>query len=206
VKTATDIIVRTPNTSQRRGVNVLIVCLARIVLIILLHLYWRSKLKDLLLALLTPQPKMQRPQLTAEDIEIRIWAFVVIMVTLILAGIVFALLYSVTFVVQPIKSMAPIDQAYTKMLNDIVLLIVGGIGGVIGKKSVGAVSQAIAPTPVATTPVAAAPVTSNALPVWVNPPLDEEWRAPPPPTTPPDFIDPAKEEIANERAAARSES
>ena len=152
---------------------------------------------------------MQRPPLTAEDIEIRIWAFVVIMVTLILAGIVFALLYSVTFVVQPIKSMAPIDQAYTKMLNDIVLLIVGGIGGVIGKKGVGAVSQAIAPSaPVApTTPVApSAAVPSNSLPVWVNPPLDEEWRAPPPPTTPPDFIDPSKEEIANERAAARSET
>ena len=152
---------------------------------------------------------MERPPLTAEDIEIRIWAFVVIMVTLILAGIVFALLYSVTFVVQPIKSMAPIDQAYTKMLNDIVLLIVGGIGGVIGKKGVGAVSQAIAPSaPVApTTPAApSAVVPSNSLPVWVNPPLDEEWRAPPPPTTPPDFIDPSKEEIANERAAARSET
>ena len=128
------------------------------------------------------------------------------MVTLILAGIVFALLYSVTFVVQPIKSMAPIDQAYTKMLNDIVLLIVGGIGGVIGKKGVGAVAQAIAPTPVAAAPVVSVPVTSNAMPVWVNPPLDEEWRAPPPPTTPPDFIDPSKEEIANERAAARSET
>lgn len=152
---------------------------------------------------------MERPPLTAEDIEIRIWAFVVIMVTVILAGIVFALLYSVTFVVQPIKSMAPIDQAYTKMLNDIVLLIVGGIGGVIGKKGVGAVSQAIAPSaPVAPiTPAApSAVVPSNSLPVWVNPPLDEEWRAPPPPTTPPDFIDPSKEEIANERAAARSES
>ena len=159
---------------------------------------------------MTPQPKMQRPPLTAEDIEIRIWAFVVIMVTLILAGIVFALLYSVTFVVQPIKSMAPIDQAYTKMLNDIVLLIVGGIGGGIGKKGVGAVSQAIAPTPAATfTPgitTTPAVVPNNSMPVWVNPPLDEEWRAPPPPTTPPDFIDPAKEEIANERAAARSET
>jgi hypothetical protein len=153
---------------------------------------------------------MQRPPLTAEDIEIRIWAFVVIMVTIILAGIVFALLYSVTFVVQPIKSMAPIDQAYTKMLNDIVLLIVGGIGGVIGKKGVGSIAQAIAPTPAATfTPgVTTTPATvpSNNLPVWVNPPLDEEWRAPPPPTTPPDFIDPAKEEIAQERAAARSET
>ena len=171
-------------------------------------------MKDLLLALLTPQPKMQRPPLTAEDIEIRIWAFVVIMVTIILAGIVFALLYSVTFVVQPIKSMAPIDQAYTKMLNDIVLLIVGGIGGVIGKKGVGSIAQAIAPTPVATAPAYPSPTLvasgsvplSSGLPVWVNPPLDEEWRAPPPPTTPPDFIDPSKEEIANERAAARSET
>jgi len=39
----------------------------------------------------------------------------------------------VTFVTQPIKAMAPIDQAYTKMLNDIVLLIVGGIGGIMTK-------------------------------------------------------------------------
>ena len=167
-------------------------------------------MKDLLLALLTPQPKMQRPPLTAEDIEIRIWAFVVIMVTIILAGIVFALLYSVTFVVQPIKSMAPIDQAYTKMLNDIVLLIVGGIGGVIGKKGVSSIAQTVASSsvPVAATVVSAVPVTSNsgALPVWVNPPLDEEWRAPPPPTTPPDYVDPAKEEIAQERAAARGET
>jgi len=58
---------------------------------------------------------------------------VVVVVTLILAFIVFALLYSVTFVSQPIKAMAPIDQAYTKMLNDIVLLIVGGIGGIMTK-------------------------------------------------------------------------
>ena len=62
--------------------------------------------------------------LTAEAIEVRIWGFVVVVVTLILCFIVIALLYSVTFVTQPIKSMAPIDQAYTKMLNDIVLLIV----------------------------------------------------------------------------------
>jgi hypothetical protein len=39
-----------------------------------------------------------------------------------------------------------------------------------------------------------------------NPELDEEWRAPPPPTTPPDYVDPAVEEIAHERAAAKRES
>lgn len=80
------------------------------------------------------QPPSQR--LSVEQVQVRIWAFVVIAVTLVLMFIVGAMLYSVTFVTQPIKAMAPIDQAYTKMLNDIVLLIVGGIGGIMGKRIV----------------------------------------------------------------------
>jgi hypothetical protein len=146
---------------------------------------------------------MLKSKLTPEEIEVRIWGFVVVMITVILAGIVFALLYSVTFVVQPIKSMAPIDQAYTKMLNDIVLLIVGGIGGIVGKRAVGAVTTAITPpSPPASVPVATvatvAAVPSNAMPVWVNPPLDETWTPPPPPTTPPTHLesDAVREEIA----------
>ena len=78
------------------------------------------------------QPPSQ--PLSVEQVQVRIWAFVVIAVTLILMFIVGAMLYSVTFVTQPIKAMAPIDQAYTKMLNDIVLLIVGGIGGIMSKR------------------------------------------------------------------------
>ena len=106
--------------------------------------------------------------------------------------------------------MAPIDQGYLKMLNDIVLLIVGGIGGVMSRKGVQTLAEKMSSStttpPTVTAPVVQTPVASNAMPMWVNPPLDEEWRAPPPPTTPPDFIDPAKEEIAHERAAARSET
>jgi hypothetical protein len=164
-----------------------------------------------------PQPKFHPNRLlTQEEIEIRVWAFVVLIVTFILAGIVMFMLYSLAFVVQPIKSMAPIDQAFAKMLNDIVLLIVGGIGGVMSRKGVQTiadkVSQASNPTPPTPPAPAAAPATSTwtapagGLPAWVNPVLDEEWRAPPPPTTPPDYVDPAKEEIAQERAAARSET
>ncbi len=134
----------------------------------------------------------------------------VLLVTLILAGIVMFMLYSLAFVVQPIKSMAPIDQAFAKMLNDIVLLIVGGIGGVMSRKGVQTVADKLSstPPPPAPTPAPApAPSTpSGALPVWINPPLDEDWRAPPPPTTPPDYVDPAKEEIAQERALARAEA
>jgi hypothetical protein len=157
---------------------------------------------------------MLKSKYTPEEIEVRIWGFVVVMITVILAGIVFALLYSVTFVVQPIKSMAPIDQAYTKMLNDIVLLIVGGIGGIVGKRAVGAITQAVnptappAPAPAAPTPttqpVPAAPVqnTFGALPVWTNPPLDESWSPPPPPTTPPSLEDDAERELQAEARAS----
>jgi hypothetical protein len=139
------------------------------------------------------------------------------MITIILFGIVFSLLYSVTFVTQPIKSMAPIDQAYTKMLNDIVLLIVGGIGGIVGKRAVGSVNsptptpQASAPSNPPTAPPAP-PATSTwtapsgAMPVWVNPPLDETWTPPPPPTTPPQHLeaDSVREEIALARQEVRN--
>jgi len=152
--------------------------------------------------------------LSQEEIEIRVWACVVLIVTIILAGIVIFMLYSLAFVVQPIKSMAPIDQAFAKMLNDIVLLIVGGIGGVMSRKGVQTVAEKLSPSPSPPplpTPALSAPATSTwtapsgGLPAWVNPVLDEEWRAPPPPTTPPDYVDPAKEEIAQERALAKVE-
>lgn len=155
---------------------------------------------------------LNQQKLTVEEVEVRIWGFVVIMVTLILTFIVVALLYSVTFVTQPIKSMAPIDMAYTKMLNDIVLLIVGGIGGVIGKKGVGAVANMVTPPPVTTTtttttvqpqPTSTWTAPSGALPAWVNPPLDESWTPPPPPTTPADHQEPDHEREA--LAMARKE-
>jgi len=154
---------------------------------------------------------MLKSKYTPEEIEVRIWGFVVVMITIILFGIVFALLYSVTFVTQPIKSMAPIDQAYTKMLNDIVLLIVGGIGGIVGKRAVGAVTAAINPSPPPTpSPAAPAPSMpvsappSGTLPVWINPPLDESWTPPPPPTTPPEHLEP--DHVREEIAAARREA
>jgi hypothetical protein len=170
----------------------------------------------------------QKPNLTTEEFEVRVWGFVVIVVTCILCFIVIALLYSVTFVTQPIKSMAPIDQAYTKMLNDIVLLIVGGIGGVMTKRAAGAAAKAFgAPQPPMqpmcqpmafngsmsgfnqsyAPPQSAYGLPSQpfgAMPVWKNPELDESWTPPPPPTTPPEHLedDQEREEIAQARKEA----
>ena len=163
--------------------------------------------------------------LTPDEIEVRIWGFVVVAVTCSLCFIVVALLYSVTFVTQPIKSMAPIDQAYTKMLNDIVLLIVGGIGGVMSKRAVGAASKALGtPNPPQmmqpmcggsqgfqggyyAPPQSAYGLPSQpfgAMPVWTNPELDESWTPGPPPTTPPDHQEP--DEVREEIAKARQEA
>ena len=150
----------------------------------------------------------QKPPLTADDIEVRIWGFVVVAVTLILCFIVVSLLYSVTFVTQPIKSMAPIDAAYTKMLNDIVLLIVGGIGGVMSKRATAAIAKTVAPDPKPQA-VTVPPQTQSALPDfnWMgykNPELDESWTPGPPPDTPPDHLedDSVREAISQARKEA----
>ena len=165
--------------------------------------------------------------LTPDEIEVRVWGFVVISVTLILCFIVVAFLYSIIFVTQPIKTMAPIDQALLKMLNDVVLLIVGGIGGVMSKRAVSATAKALGtPAPMPPAPAAPAPMAqpvqhypqaapgysnnhgfiapSGALPEWVNPPLDESWTPGPPPTTPPDHLEDDHERV--QLAAARQEA
>ena len=155
---------------------------------------------------------MKQNCLSPEAFEVRVWGFVVVAVTCILCFIVVALLYSVTFVTQPIKSMAPIDMAYTKMLNDIVLLVVGGIGGVMSKRVVGATANAMSPPPVTTTttttvqpqPTQTWTAPSGALPTWINPALDESWTPPPPPTTPPTLQEPDHEREA--LALARKEA
>jgi hypothetical protein len=213
------IFAKTQTTSMLNHVKNLDASSLRLVLSTWLPQSWRKK----------SMMSNQKQKLTTEEIEVRIWGFVVIAVTLILTFIVISLLYSVTFVTQPIKSMAPIDQAYTKMLNDIVLLIVGGIGGVIGKRAMSSAARAFNPP---TQPMCQpmgyggsmggfnssygssyAPPQSayglpsqpfGAMPVWKNPELDESWTPSPPPTTPPDHLedDQEREELAQARKEA----
>ena len=152
-------------------------------------------MKELLLALLSS--KTEQPRLTVDEIDVRVRAFVVIMVTLIFAFITFALLYSVTFVTQPIKQMAPIDQAYTKMLNDIVLLIVGGIGGILTK---GLTNEA-------TNMMNAAKSNKDAYVAPPPPPvvMMPNWTPPPPPMSHPTLEDEAeRERTARARAEAKN--
>lgn len=158
-------------------------------------------------------------------IQVCVWAIVAVILMVVFGGIVASMLYSVMFVGQPMKAMSPIDQAFTKMLNDIVLIMASSITTIISmfavNKASKAIAEKIAPSvlPPQPPPPAPAPTPAPVAPVapagggmpdfnWMGlapVQFDEEWRAPPPPATPPDHLHPEREEIAQERAAARAE-
>ena len=83
-------------------------------------------------------------RLTAEEIEIRVWAFVIVILVTILLGAMVAFLYSVTYVTQPMAGMAPIDKIYTQQISTIMVFITGVLGGVAGRSGIKAVANAVA--------------------------------------------------------------
>ena len=164
---------------------------------------------------------------TIELIKVYAWLFAVVVVMLVFGLTVFAMLYSVIFITQPLKSMAPIDSAFTKLLNDVVLLLVGSISTLIGmfaiNKGAKSFAERMNPTPqqpmcqpmqgqygysnnhgfnATTNGIPSQPF--GAMPVWQNPELDESWTPGPPPTTPPDHLEDDHERI--QLAQAREES
>jgi hypothetical protein len=148
-------------------------------------------------------------------IQVIVWGLVVFVLMMVLGGIVGTMLYSVTFVQQPLKTMAPIDMAYTKMLNDIVLILASSVTTIVSmfavNKGIQSAAEKMAPTlglPPATPPatvVASVPSNNFNWMGYQNPELDESWVAPPPPTTPATHLesDDVREEIANARAGER---
>jgi hypothetical protein len=84
-----------------------------------------------------------KPRLTAEEIEVRVWAFVIVTLVTILLGAMAMFLYSVTYVTQPMSGMAPIDKVYTSQISTIMVFITGVLGGVAGRSGIKAVATAI---------------------------------------------------------------
>lgn len=83
-------------------------------------------------------------RLTAEEIEVRVWAFVIVVLVSILLGAMAMFLYSVTYVTQPMSGMAPIDKIYTSQISTIMVFITGVLGGVAGRSGVKAIANASA--------------------------------------------------------------
>jgi hypothetical protein len=82
-------------------------------------------------------------RLTAEEIEVRVWAFVVISITFVVATIGVGLMYMVGFVEQPME-LAPIDAVFLEILKAIAFMGVGTLGGIAGRKAISAVAEKVA--------------------------------------------------------------
>lgn len=121
-------------------------------------------------------------RMTVDEIEVRVWAFVIVILVAILLGAMAMFLYSVTWVTQPMSGMAPIDKVYTQQISTIMVFITGVLGGVAGRSGVKAVANAMA-TAEATDnddpPPKPAPST------WTGKPPSPNWtKNPPPPPKP----------------------
>jgi hypothetical protein len=80
-------------------------------------------------------------QLTTEEIEVRVWATIVLVLASILLISVVAILLAVMFVEQDMEKIAPIDEQFLNIMKDIMLLCIGAVGGIVGRK--GAYAAAI---------------------------------------------------------------
>jgi ATP/ADP translocase len=72
--------------------------------------------------------------MSTEQIEVRVWATIVLVLASILLISVVAILGSVMFVEQDMNAIAPIDEAFLGIMKDIMLLCIGAVGGIVGRK------------------------------------------------------------------------
>lgn len=73
-------------------------------------------------------------ELTTEEIEVRIWALIVMVLAGILLISVICILLAVMFVEQDMERIAPVDAQFLAMMKDVMLLCIGAIGGIVGRK------------------------------------------------------------------------
>jgi uncharacterized RDD family membrane protein YckC len=78
--------------------------------------------------------------LTPDEIEVRVWAFVVKAITILVLGIAFGVLYAIAFEEQS-AVLAPIDAVFLEILKAIAFMGVGTLGGISGRKAAGTIAK-----------------------------------------------------------------
>ena len=86
---------------------------------------------------------MLGPRLTTEEIEVRVWATIVLSLTTILLLSTFGIIMGVMFVEHDMNAIAPIDEAFLAILRDTMLLCIGAVGGIVGRKGAYAAANAM---------------------------------------------------------------
>ena len=78
--------------------------------------------------------------LTPEEIEVRVWAFVVRLIAVMVFVIAMGILYAVAFEPQE-EILAPIDAVFLEILKAIAFMGVGTLGGIAGRKAISTYAQ-----------------------------------------------------------------
>jgi Na+/serine symporter len=78
--------------------------------------------------------------LNPDEIEVRVWAFVVKAVTILVLGIAFGVLYAIAFEEQA-ETLAPIDAVFLEILKAVAFMGVGTLGGISGRKAVASYAE-----------------------------------------------------------------
>lgn len=82
-------------------------------------------------------------ELSTEQIEVRVWATIVLVLAGILLISVICILMAVMFVDQDMDKIAPVDEAFLGIMKDIMLLCIGAVGGIVGRKGSYAAANAL---------------------------------------------------------------
>ena len=82
-------------------------------------------------------------ELTTEEIEVRVWALIVMVLAGILLISVICILIAVMFVEQDMERIAPVDAQFLAIMKDIMLLCIGAVGGIVGRKGAYAAANAL---------------------------------------------------------------
>jgi hypothetical protein len=72
-------------------------------------------------------------RMTSEEIEIRIWAFIVVILSTMLFIIALGVLWAVAFEEQA-QELAPIDGIFLEILKAVAYMSIGTLGGIAGRK------------------------------------------------------------------------
>ena len=76
---------------------------------------------------------MTKDRMTPEDIEVRVWAFIVVCIMSMLFIIAVGILWAVAFEEQGME-LAPIDAIFLEILKAVAYMSIGTLGGIAGRK------------------------------------------------------------------------
>jgi branched-subunit amino acid permease len=82
-------------------------------------------------------------KMSTEEVEVRVWAVIALSLTGILVASVVGIILGVLFVEHDMDKISPIDTQFMAILKDIMLLCIGAVGGIVGRKGAYAAANII---------------------------------------------------------------